>query len=1108
MDGSPKVNTPWSAVEVERLHRMVAEQGLGDWQTKAEQWREEARQHRAKHGGPEPTERTAKSIEGKWYKELREMKAARQSSTDAKGSKAQHSVAKNKGSAKGRDGAGGAHGTNGSGTNGGQERACALLAQQPQRDQQAGGLAGALSTMKHEVYSGYLGDEHLGASPDTTNNMPKSKGRHAAVKRQPKRHRQDANEGTSPRKQHQRTAGLRYSETDWTNAWSLNDIVDALDYVGNWVPAKVIAVEEHRVKVHFKGWNKIHDEWIEVKDQIAPSGKHTSRSDQAQQPASALEFDDAASRGQSVGLWNPERSHACYTMLASGPTAMIATPEPGPTCVWAVGFPLLSSSHCPTGRHYFEVEVLIPGPFTSEAFVGVASESFDGAVDSTDRLAPRGAWFWKIRGPGQKARGKLVSNGCELSNTTESVKDNARARVKVEIDYALQLVQFHLNGDFVGSISAKASESANRADSSSAACRLSSRRRGPGRYTPQGFDGPVVPIAAVCNEGVSLQLLHQGATTSFVPKEMSAASRYLRQLGKRTQQMLVEDIAYKEEKVAKMSLAEFHQDLMRRFQDDNTEGLVTSTVRNEFYTHAFQDFARALRTTAMTTKKKSWKEKFIAVDAGCGPKALLTQMFIKQMQLKNAAALLSVTAVDVVESFVSQAADEICRNGLNDIVTVVLSDAAECDQLYSADLVLHEVFGNIASSESFIAFAKNVGPNTRVLPDTSATLFQLCTVSEHTINANSSCIGHQDGLIIGQKVATVRSLQLDKCALVSNGVGVLELYANGGTPGAARDWAKERSQCWTSKFNVQTSGKIHALGCFIFLGHGEPETGPKSTRSQGRAHVFMELPIDAKREGEQHALKFPKRACSFTNDQRDGATDRAWRNPMILLEKELRVQQGDTVTVKTEVGRLGQHGPTYKVEIFVERSNGLRADSIFQEFNQKHLYPYVCKRGDEETRPKHAYTRSSLPFTPVRWEDLEPACRYTGTLDYTDEDVQEFLQKNFPKGIPPTREAQKAIADYKLSKSTIQQAINNPTRLQSLVAIGQIDDVKHPCWKDKKATGRQHPSYLLYAKQDLAVNTVLGEYTGLVQLSEVVNAIERKQVLGYEVPLGFNCAYH
>jgi hypothetical protein len=53
--GSPRVITPWSEAEVVLLMRLVEEQGVGDWQKKAEVL--------CKAGGEK---RTAKSIKGKW----------------------------------------------------------------------------------------------------------------------------------------------------------------------------------------------------------------------------------------------------------------------------------------------------------------------------------------------------------------------------------------------------------------------------------------------------------------------------------------------------------------------------------------------------------------------------------------------------------------------------------------------------------------------------------------------------------------------------------------------------------------------------------------------------------------------------------------------------------------------------------------------------------------------------------------------------------------------------------------------------------------------------------------------------------------------------------
>ena len=46
--------------------------GVGEWDLKAKQWHQDAVAHRKEHGGPMPPRRSAKSIEGKWYKAERD----------------------------------------------------------------------------------------------------------------------------------------------------------------------------------------------------------------------------------------------------------------------------------------------------------------------------------------------------------------------------------------------------------------------------------------------------------------------------------------------------------------------------------------------------------------------------------------------------------------------------------------------------------------------------------------------------------------------------------------------------------------------------------------------------------------------------------------------------------------------------------------------------------------------------------------------------------------------------------------------------------------------------------------------------------------------------
>jgi len=116
-----------------------------------------------------------------------------------------------------------------------------------------------------------------------------------------------------------------------------------------------------------------------------------------------------------------------------------------------------------------------------------------------------------------------------------------------------------------------------------------------------------------------------------------------------------------------------------------------------------------------------------------------------------------------------------------------------------------EVFGNVASLEGFTALAARAGARTRVLPDTAATLFQL--VSFDLARGDGDCDGDggasaapsavagggdraalrydraafgggESSLIIGARVATARSLDLDALGggVAPGEFGVLELY--------------------------------------------------------------------------------------------------------------------------------------------------------------------------------------------------------------------------------------------------------------------------------------------------------------------------------------------
>jgi hypothetical protein len=96
----------------------------------------------------------------------------------------------------------------------------------------------------------------------------------------------------------------------------------------------------------------------------------------------------------------------------------------------------------------------------------------------------------------------------------------------------------------------------------------------------------------------------------------------------------------------------------------------------------------------------------------------LAQQFNAKCGHLGKQAKLELTCVDVVKQFVDlgrrTAKDGLFFSGIK--VEMIHGDAAHLGRLQAADLLIHEVFGQIASSESFTAFTKNIGKNTVVLP--------------------------------------------------------------------------------------------------------------------------------------------------------------------------------------------------------------------------------------------------------------------------------------------------------------------------------------------------------------------------------------------------------
>jgi len=75
-------------------------------------------------------------------------------------------------------------------------------------------------------------------------------------------------DGTFPRKT---TEGQKL----W-DQFAVGDTIDCLDTVSKWYESTVRAVKDHNILVHFDGWARNWDEWIDRdSDRLAPRGSHT-----------------------------------------------------------------------------------------------------------------------------------------------------------------------------------------------------------------------------------------------------------------------------------------------------------------------------------------------------------------------------------------------------------------------------------------------------------------------------------------------------------------------------------------------------------------------------------------------------------------------------------------------------------------------------------------------------------------------------------------------------------------------------------------------------------------------------------------------------------------
>ena len=275
----------------------------------------------------------------------------------------------------------------------------------------------------------------------------------------------------------------------------------------------------------------------------------------------------------------------------------------------------------------------------------------------------------------------------------------------------------------------------------------------------------------------------------------------------------------------------------------------------------------------------------------------------------------------------------------------------------SSDCVIHEVFGSVLGAECMTRLLSNIGDNTVVIPDTAGTFFKLCSFSSQNvldmINVRSKQTIH-----IYRKVSYVRGLDFEFCGGISENIGVLELYEGGSIPGRAKTWCKKKSQRYTSEFRILRQGVIHALACWIFLGHGDKDESSKRRRGhrksfQGEEHG--EKDTEKKKMIVKHYQKtdttdrtVPERFHRLSTNSMDpitSATEGAWKNPLMFLPQPLQVAEGSLVLVATQVKNIGTKSQYYQITIYYRKEPGSQEMEKLMRWNVglADLYPWYAE---------------------------------------------------------------------------------------------------------------------------------------------------------------------
>eukprot|EP00478_Filoreta_tenera_P000006 GABV01000006.1.p1 GENE.GABV01000006.1~~GABV01000006.1.p1 ORF type:complete len:453 (-),score=229.42 GABV01000006.1:1245-2603(-) len=88
---------------------------------------------------------------------------------------------------------------------------------------------------------------------------------------------------------------------DWRD-FAVGDLVDCVDTMGKWYESTITDVKDKTVFVHFNGWSKKWDEWIDKdSDRMAPVHTHTTGPHEAQKKPSGYGAGGYSTRGYGSG---------------------------------------------------------------------------------------------------------------------------------------------------------------------------------------------------------------------------------------------------------------------------------------------------------------------------------------------------------------------------------------------------------------------------------------------------------------------------------------------------------------------------------------------------------------------------------------------------------------------------------------------------------------------------------------------------------------------------------------------------------------------------------------------------------------------------------------